>query len=417
VAREGVGRVWQGIRLFPTMKTVENIAIAASNGISENPVRSFFPNTYQIDKENKKNAVKWLSMLGLGDRLDSSCDKISLGQMKRVAIARSIQAGAKILFLDEPLSGLDEKGVAEVVQYLQMLVKQHSITLVIVEHSLNIPKVIDLVDTVWRLSKENHSQRGYKLLIEDPRSMDMAEKKGYTALDELLKEIVGYNCSATSVDLPGGAKLTTIDASLNDTSILEIKNLTIKRGIRTIFSNETSSSKNDQDGGLSLTLKKGQLMLLEAPNGWGKSTLLDAIAGLRNGSLKITAGEVLFKGKDITSLPTHRIVKMGLSYLRANQQPFITLKIKEQLKLCQSNHVVFGEFLDKTRSSKGGSLSGGEKQKLLINMLPDADLYLLDEPMSGLDQNSINSFSCVLKDIANMGKTLIITIPCASKEN
>lgn len=408
LAWKSVGRVWQDIRLFPTMKAVDNITVAATNGIGENPFRSFLPNTYRIDKENKKAAAKWLDMLGLGDRIDSSCDKISLGQMKRVAIARAIQAGAKVLFLDEPLSGLDEKGITEVVQYLQTLVKDHAVTLVIVEHSFNIPRVIGLVDKVWSLSKDNNSLQGYKLSITEPNTIKTGNTNGQNTLHDLLKELAGSNGIVKSAELPGGARLTTIHASNDDINILEIKNLKVKRGIRTIFASDTDSPSNDRDG-LSLTLKKGQISILEAPNGWGKSSLLDAIAGVHNNSLKISEGNILFKGKAITSFQTHQIARMGLSYLRANQQAFASLKIKEQMKLKHSSNHVFDGYLDKDR--KGNSLSGGEKQKLLIDLLPDADVYLLDEPMIGLDEDSIAKIKNNLIKMFEKNKTILITLP------
>ncbi len=72
--------------------------------------------------------------------------------MKRVAIARAIQAGAKILFLDEPLSGLDNNGISGVMNYLETIAREGAITLVIVEHVFNIPTILKLANAVWTLS-------------------------------------------------------------------------------------------------------------------------------------------------------------------------------------------------------------------------------------------------------------------------
>ncbi|MBF8275366.1 MAG: bceA 2 [Candidatus Brocadiaceae bacterium] len=87
---EGVGRVWQDIRLFPTMSTLENVMVFAPGLRGENPVLALISNCAKKEnRQNKKISSEWLGKLGLGDRLDSSCDKIPLGQMKRVAIARA----------------------------------------------------------------------------------------------------------------------------------------------------------------------------------------------------------------------------------------------------------------------------------------------------------------------------------------
>jgi branched-chain amino acid transport system ATP-binding protein len=408
LAWEGVGRVWQDIRLFPTMKTLDNVAVASGNRISENPIMAFYPGAYRREKENKKAASKWLEMLGLGDRRDSSCDKISLGQMKRVAIARAIQAGAKVLFLDEPLSGLDEKGITDVINYLQMLVKDHAITFVIVEHSFNIPRVMGIVDKVWSLSRASETREGYNLSVSEPHSLNMENEKGRNALHDLLKVIVGDNYINKPEDLNGGARITTAYASNHADTILEIKNLKVKRGIRTIFESSMDAPVSSQKG-LSLTLKKGQISILEAPNGWGKSTLLDAITRVHNNNLEITSGSIMLKGKDITTLQTHQIARMGLSYLRANQQAFASLKINEQMKLIRSSNFLFNSSLD--GNSKGNSLSGGEKQKLLIDLLPDADVYLLDEPMIGLDEQAIISMKENIIEKVKKQKAILITIP------
>jgi ABC-type branched-subunit amino acid transport system ATPase component len=117
----------------------------------------------------------------------------------------------------------------------------------------------------------------------------------------------------------------------------------------------------------------------------------------------------MFKGKEITSLQTHQITRMGLAYLRATQRAFSSLKVKDQRKLASSSNSIFVGSLDENR--KGGSLSGGEKQKLLINLLPEADVYLLDEPMIGLDEDAITAMKeNILKKVKEQ-KAILITVP------
>jgi len=408
VAREGIGRVWQGIRLFPTMTTKDNIVIASTNGTGENPVMAFLPSTYRIEKENRKAAVQWLTMLGIGHKQNKPCDEISLGEMKRVAIGRAIRAGAKILLLDEPLSGLDGTGITMIVNHLKALVKDHAITLVIVEHSFNIPNLIKIVDTVWSLSKSSENQDGYRLSISEPSKITLEKEATHYTLHAFLEDLVENNGQIIEEKLPGGAKIKTLRTLNNSESILEIQKLKVKRGIVSLFEDEDNSKSNGCNG-LSLTLKRGQISILEAPNGWGKSSLLDSIVGLRNNNLEVSNGDIFFKERNITKLQTHQIARMGLAYLRANQQVFASLKIKEQMKLKHSSNHVFDGFLN--GDSKGSSLSGGEKQKLLIDLLPEADLYLLDEPMIGLDEQAINAMKKNIIDMIKRQKTIIITIP------
>lgn len=389
LAWEGVGRVWQDIRLFPTMTTLENVAVAAQHQKGENPLFALAsPASIQEEKKNQQQSAAWLCKLGLGGRLDSSCDKISLGQMKRVAIARAIHAGAKVLFLDEPLSGLDKTGVSEVMKYLEDLVQQHSITLVIVEHVYNIPTIMKLADTVWTLSNGRLSMNG----------TDEENVTGQVVrhdLQDLLLTAAGDQGKITSTDLPSGARLIVASPAGSDDApvVFEVKDLIVKRGIRTVLD------------GLSIQLKKGQLAILEAPNGWGKSSLLDAIAGIHAPE----QGSIRLNGVEINALPTHKRIKAGLAYLRSNQPAFTSLSVEEHRKLAGISGILFNGSLN--NRSEGSFLSGGEKQKLLLDMLSDADVYLLDEPMIGLDEMSIQRVIERISSYLSNQKTVIITVP------
>ena len=392
LAWEGVGRVWQDIRLFPTMTTLENVAVASPHQSGENPALSFaLPLVKREEKTNLAQSAEWLTRLGLDNRLDSSCDKISLGQMKRVAIARAIQAGAKVLFLDEPLSGLDNNGVNEVMSYLENLVKQAAITLVIVEHVNNIPTIMKLAHTVWTLQDGTLSSTRAD-------EYDLSEDHSRHDLQGLISSVTGDNGTITNHDLPSGAMLTTVQSHLHEDSsvVFEAEGLVIKRGLRTVID------------GFSIQLKRGQLAILEAPNGWGKSSLLDAIAGIND----LEAGLLRLKGTDITALPTYQRIKSGLAYLRSSQQVFSSLSVKEHRQLTKNSNCLFRGTLNDM--SKGSFLSGGEKQKILIEMLPDADVYLFDEPLIGLDQESIEDMYKLIRQLVAKGKAILITIPACS---
>lgn len=390
LAWEGIGRLWQDIRLFPTMTTLENVAVSAQKQTGENPAWALlFPKAKRDEIKNTEASSECLKTLGLGERLDSSCNKIAFGQMKRVAIARAIQAGAKVLFLDEPLSGLDRNETLEVMDYLKDLVNENFITLVIVEHIFNIPKIMELADKVWTLSNG-------KLTVNKVGELKEEHKTDENDIYDLLKAIAGENGRLYSEELPNGARLTTASpAQYNDSEvILQVKDLVVKRGIRTVIN------------GLSLSLRKGQLAVLEAPNGWGKSSFLDVISGIH----PIESGKIMLNGEDISSIPTHKRIKKGLAYLRSQMSVFTSLSVEEHRKL---SHTDRGGLLNGSlkKDSKGSFLSGGEKQKLLIDILPEADVYLLDEPMIGLDRRTEKELSVNMKEIVADGKSILIVVP------
>ena len=147
LARLGLARLWQDIRLFPTMSVLENVLAASPHAIGINPVHALFAlgKVKQQEREFRVQALAWLDMLGMADRADSSGDKLSVGQSKRVAIARMLQTGAKVLLLDEPLAGLDNESAAKFVEDLNRLVDTTHRAMLIVEHNHDaITPVCDL---------------------------------------------------------------------------------------------------------------------------------------------------------------------------------------------------------------------------------------------------------------------------------
>jgi len=153
LARLGISRLWQDIRLFSTMTALENVLAASPHAIGINPAIALFALTKvkRQEREFREQALHWLDLLGMADRADSSGDKLSVGQSKRVAIARLLQTGAQVLLLDEPLAGLDRDSAEKLVHDLNRLADTTHKAMLIVEHNHDaIAPVCDV-----RLTLEN----------------------------------------------------------------------------------------------------------------------------------------------------------------------------------------------------------------------------------------------------------------------
>ncbi len=146
----GIARLWQDIRLFHTMTALENVLTAAPS-IGINPFRAIFQpiKVRQQEKILIKKALNWLDIMGMKERSGSSGDKLSLGQAKRVAIARLLQTGAEVLLLDEPLAGLDQAASLQLVNDLGILAQETGKALLIVEH--NQHSIIPIADYKYEL--------------------------------------------------------------------------------------------------------------------------------------------------------------------------------------------------------------------------------------------------------------------------
>jgi branched-chain amino acid transport system ATP-binding protein len=403
VAREGMGRTWQDVRLFGSQTLRDNITVAEPGHPGENPLMALITPSRSVRKEKqlRDQADTILSRFGLAGREDSSADKISLGQSKRVAIARAVAAGAKILFLDEPLAGLDRQGIADVLGLLKTLVHEHALTLVIVEHVFNQPHLHGLVTSDWLLADG-------KLRVSSDAST-INHQPSSTTRPSWFQLLAGESAEIIEEPLSCGALLTRIrrpDRFKPDAPpALEVCDLIVKRGSRTVIAGEDSDSS-----GMNLTVNAGEIVLLQAPNGWGKSSLMHALSGL----IAIDSGSISLLGKPIESLSPWERVKQGMQALPSNGTTFPSLQVREALVLSGgTDRQTFATRFDGRSCS---SLSGGERQKLALSCIDASGVHhsvqLLDEPFAMLDVDAIRSAIAMILDARNA--TTVIFSPTST---
>lgn len=173
--------------------------------------------------------------------------------------------------------------------------------------------------------------------------------------------------------------------------MLHIENLHVQIGEKKVLN------------GINLNIEEGETFVLFGPNGSGKTTLLMALMGFSGYTL--TAGKIVFKGVDITYLPTYERARLGIGMSFQRPPTIHGLKTKQLVELCARNRnidaqalaqaVNFEDFLDRDINA---GFSGGEikRSELLQLMAQDPSLILFDEPESGVD----------LENMALIGKTV-----------
>ncbi len=160
--------------------------------------------------------------------------------------------------------------------------------------------------------------------------------------------------------------------------------------------------------GVSLEVGRGEVVGLLGRNGVGKSTTLKAILGL----VRPSRGRVLFEGRPISQLPTHRLVRLGIGYVPEDRRIFPLLTVAENLRTGldrqgvtaarkkQLLETIYQYFpvLAERRGQPGGTLSGGEQQMLAIAraMMLEPKIILLDEPTEGLMPRMVAQISEVI---------------------
>ena len=149
--------------------------------------------------------------------------------------------------------------------------------------------------------------------------------------------------------------------------------------------------------GVDLEVHAGDHARITSPNGYGKSTLFNAIAGVE--SAHVEGGRIRFEGADITSLPAHERARQGIIYMRQVDNVFLGLTVGENLKIAlgQNGYKTFaGKFpewaADLKQDIRAGQLSGGQCRQLAYAMAVlhlGTRILLLDEPRSGMSLESL----------------------------
>ncbi len=173
--------------------------------------------------------------------------------------------------------------------------------------------------------------------------------------------------------------------------------------------------------GISLRVEEGEIVTLIGANGAGKSTTLRTISGL----IKPRHGSVRLKGQDITSLPPHEIVALGVGHVPEGRGIFPRLTVRENLEMgaytlqdrvevARRMEATFGLFprLKERINQKGGTLSGGEQQMLATarGLMLKPRILLMDEPSMGLAPVLVEAIFEVIRDLNKQEGTTILLV-------
>lgn len=165
---------------------------------------------------------------------------------------------------------------------------------------------------------------------------------------------------------------------------------------------------------VSLSVEVNQVVAIVGRNGAGKTTLLKTITGF----LRPTTGSISFRDESLMGLPSFQIAKMGLKYIPQDKMVFSDLTVRENLELSSYAtrdygwEKVFNYFprLRMLLNSKGGHLSGGERQMLIIAMalLGKPEVLLIDEPTEGLAPSIVRDLTRIFKKIREETALVIV---------
>ena len=178
--------------------------------------------------------------------------------------------------------------------------------------------------------------------------------------------------------------------------------------------------------GISFEVNEGEIVTLIGANGAGKTTTMHSIMGL----IPIKSGSVTYSGTDITKIPSHKIVELGMTQVPEGRRIFQELTVYENILLgahTRKNSAeiredvknVYKKFprLEERKNQVAGTLSGGEQQMLAIGraLMSRPKLLMLDEPSMGLSPLLVNQVFDIIKEIHNEGTTILLVEQNAGK--
>lgn len=178
--------------------------------------------------------------------------------------------------------------------------------------------------------------------------------------------------------------------------------------------------------GVSFHVDKGEIIALIGANGAGKTTILHTITGL----LSAENGTVTFDGTNISKIPAHKIVSMGMAHVPEGRRVFANLTVLQNLKMGaytrkdkaeieKSLENVYNRFprLKERQNQMAGTLSGGEQQMLAMGraLMSNPSIILMDEPSMGLSPIYVNEIFDIIQEVSKSGTTVLLVEQNAKK--
>ncbi len=178
--------------------------------------------------------------------------------------------------------------------------------------------------------------------------------------------------------------------------------------------------------GISFHVNRGEIVSLIGANGAGKTTTLHTVTGL----LHPKHGSITFDGQDLTKIPAHKIVSLGLAHVPEGRRIFQNLTVydnllmgaysqKDKARSAELMEEVFEDFprLKERRRQLAGTLSGGEQQMLAMGraLLSDPEMIVMDEPSMGLSPLLVSEIFEIIQSFRKAGKTVLLVEQNAKK--
>ena len=390
----GIVIIHQELALIPYMSIGENMFLGNERG-----------KKYSINwNETYGEADKYLKMVGLSESSKVLVKELGTGKQQLVEIAKALAKHARLLILDEPTSSLNETDSKALLDLL-LKFKEEGMTSIIISHKLNeVSYIADKITVV---------RDGSTIETMDKRETEISE-------DRIIKGMVGReitNRFPSRNNTIMNDELKLLDSDIN----LEVSDWNVYHP----YYKERKVVNN-----VSMYVRAGEVVGIYGLMGAGRTELAMSIFGRSYGT-KIS-GTLKLKGKEVRLKNVKSAIKHKIAYVTEDRKGnglILTNPIRVNTTLSNldgiSKHGVIDfnkeykvsvEYKEKLRTKTPsveqnvGNLSGGNQQKVLLAkwMFANPDVLILDEPTRGIDVGAKYEIYCIINDLVEQGKSVIM---------
>jgi ribose transport system ATP-binding protein len=373
----GISVIYQDLALAPNLSVAENLFLG----------RELLTPLGLIDwRRTKAQAQQLLDRLRVDIATDAMVSSLSIAQRQLVEIARALGVDAKLLILDEPTASLS-RGEADNLFALVRRLAQSGVGIIYVSHRLE--EIAPLVDRVT--------------VLRDGKSV------GTYPVDQLDREkVVALITGHERVRAPQRGKR---EIAIGE-PLLELRHL----------------GRKEEFHDISLTLRRGEILVLTGLVGAGRTELMETVFGVRIAD----TGKIRVGGRPVTLSSPRDAIRSGIALIpedRRGQGLVVVMPVFENITLASLAQFVRRGMLSLRRELQharrmlkdlaiktsspfrpAGTLSGGNQQKLVVAkwLSTSADVFLLDEPTQGVDVGAKEEIYRLIRDIAASGKGVLV---------
>ena len=431
IARRGLARTFQIPSPFEDLTVEENMLAVFTGGLRSG---------LRIPDKKRSRANELLELLEIDHVADQEAGGISGGQEKLLELGRILMLEPACVMLDEPTAGVNPSLRNRLLDHLETL-NDRGTTFVIIEHDMRV--IADVCDRVTVFNQGEVLVEGdFESVTTDERVRD-AYLGGAAEHDASLETLIGEEssespASAVAVDEATAEPTSTAGGGAVPAGSAGASSGAAATGAEATAASTISGIGAEPDGeswlvgddlvsgygnhrvvdGVSMESRDGVTCIF-GPNGSGKSTLLKTLAGV----VPAWDGRVTHRGTDVTDNAPAENVHRGITMLPQDGGIFGDLTVRENLLLggyTVDDGAVRGERLDDVLSSfpeleakldeRGRSLSGGQQMMLSYGraMMTGAEVYLLDEPSSGLAPSLIDQVFEMTQRLVESGAQVVL---------